>query len=153
MNANINLAFLSLLLFMVSCETEFIKTEIFTVKNTDFTACLDNSKKLESNISSLSMQAIKDNYLKIQHHNTMFCCGTENVEINCEIRNDSIFIEEIDLGPYTYCYCLHDLEFEIGPLNKSNYTLQLIGCETSYDRDTILLNFQYTNDFYYTDSN
>jgi len=92
-------------------------------------------------------------YLEIQHQNTMFCCGTEQVEIKSEILNDTIYISETDLGPFTYCYCWHDLNFEIGPLENKAYVLQIIGCETSYNQDTILIDFQYSNNLDFSKCN
>lgn len=146
MKTSIHFSILFLLILSISCEKGDNKTEQPTVKNIDFTNCLDDSERSSSSISCISMQAIADNYLHIQHQNSMFCCGTEKIDINVEIRNDTIFIREIDLGPFTYCYCFHDLGFNIGPLNRIKYNLQLIGCETSYERDSISVNFQYSND-------
>jgi len=153
MKTKIYLTILFFLILSISCEKENDKTDKLTVKNIDFTDCLDDSKKSTSSLSCVALQAIADNYLQIQHQKTMFCCGTEKVDINVEIRNDTIYIQEIDLGPFTYCYCWHDLEFEIGPLNNKKYTLHLIGCETSYDRDSILVDFQYSNDLDSTNCN
>lgn len=153
MKTSIHFIILFLLILSISCEKGDNITDKPTVKNIDFTNCLDDSEKSSSSLSCISMQAIADNYLQIQHQKTMFCCGTEKIDIKVEIRNDTIYIQEIDLGPLTYCYCFHDLEFEIGPLNRNNYTLQLIGCETSYERDSILINFQYSNDLNFTNCN
>lgn len=149
MKTKIYLTFLSILIFIISCEKENGKTDKLTVKNIDFTACLNDT----TSFSCISLQAIDNNYLQIKHQKTMFCCGTEKVDINVKIRNDTIYIQEIDLGPLTYCYCWHDIEFELGPLNNENYILYLIGCETSYDRDSILLNFQYSNNLDFTNCN
>lgn len=137
---------LLIMLSLLSCEKENHKTEPLNVKNINFSDCANDS----SAARCLSIQAIGDSYLFIQHQKTMFCCGTDEIDINVELRNDTIYIQEIDLGPFTYCYCWHDITFELGPLNKKHYTLQIIGCETSYNRDSILIKFQYSDDLYFS---
>lgn len=139
----------------ISCDKEnsIEKTDKLSVKNISFTECKNDSEKSVLASNCLSLNAIEDNYLEIHHQNTMFCCGTGQVEINTEIKNDTIFISEIDLGPFTYCYCFHDLIFEIGPLENKTYTMQLIGCETSYNQDSILIDFQYSNSLNFSNCN
>ncbi|HOD26167.1 MAG: hypothetical protein ACOX59_06640 [Bacteroidales bacterium] len=164
MKTTIYLTILFSLIFLTSCEKENDKTDSPTVKKTIhfdgktdslkvkkiiYSDCLDDSKNSVSTLSCVTLQAIAGNHLQIQRQ-TMFCCGTEKVDISVEIRHDTIHVQEIDLGPFSYCYCWHNLEYQIGPLNTQNYTLQLIGCETSYDRDSILVNFEYAEDLYFT---
>ena len=145
MKTNSQLMIYSLLIMIsiIGCEKGNSKviTEEFTIKNVIFTKCKDDSKKSFDSFSCLILNSKEKNYLEIQHQNTMFCCGTENIEIKTEIKNDTICISETDLGPYTYCYCWHDLNFEIGPLEEKTYVLQIIGCETSYNQDTIIVDF------------
>jgi hypothetical protein len=147
MKTRFKLLVLALLIISISCKKENSngKTDKLLIKNISFTECLNDSKKSASSLSCFSLKAIENKYLEIQQQNTMFCCGTEKVEIKTEIKNDTIFISEIDLGPFTYCYCWHDLNFEIGPLENKTYVMQIIGCETSYDQDSILIEFQYSN--------
>jgi hypothetical protein len=146
---------LLVIFFILGCEKENPngKTKELTIKNLSFTDCKDNSQKSSSTFSCLNLNSKENNYLEIQHLNTMFCCGTKQVEIKNEIKNDTIFITETDLGPYTYCYCRHDLFFEIGPLEDKSYVLKIIGCETSYNRDTIIINFQYSNNLDFSNCN
>ncbi len=141
--------------FIISCEKENPngKTEKLIIKNVSFTECKDDSQKSSSSFSCLILNSKENNYLEIQHLNTMFCCGTKQVEIKNEIKNDTIFITETDLGPYTYCYCRHDLNFEIGPLKDKSYIIKIIGCETSYNRDTIIIDFQYSDNLDFSNCN
>ncbi|MCG8411765.1 MAG: hypothetical protein MI739_10830 [Bacteroidales bacterium] len=53
--------------------------------------------------------------------NTEFCCGTENVSIEQNISEFLIEINVIDEGPFTYCFCPHNLEYVIGPLENAQY--------------------------------
>lgn len=146
---------LLIIIFIIGCEKENSngKTEELTIKNVSFTECKDDSQKSTASFSCLTLNSKENNYLEIQHQNTMFCCGTEKVEIKTEIKNDTIFISETDLGPYTYCYCWHDLNFEIGPLEDKTYVLKIIGCETSYNRDTIIVDFQYSDNLDFSNCN
>lgn len=148
-----------LLLFVItSCEKENNTPENISVSNIKFSECLiedHNSSQLNvSNAdinkgnSCLLIQAANNSYLYINHQHTMSCCGTEKIEIETEIKNDTIYVKEIDRGPFAWCYCWRNIEFEIGPLKTKKYTLHLIGCETSYNRDTISLGFEYSNKLY-----
>ena len=155
MKTRFKILILGLLITVISCEKENTgsKTDKLSIKSISFTECKDDSEKSTSTFSCLSLKAVENNYLEIQHQNTMFCCGTEQVEIKAEIKNDTILISEIDLGPFTYCYCWHDLNFEIGPLEKKTYFMQIIGCETSYNQDSILVDFQYSNNLDFSNCN
>ncbi|MEN8157550.1 MAG: hypothetical protein ABFS10_11415 [Bacteroidota bacterium] len=139
------IVFLFLVFAFLSCEQENYITEPLNIREIGFSEC-DN----DSTVSScLLLQAIDDSYLLINHQKTMFCCGTEEIDIRIENRNDTIVIHEIDLGPYTWCYCWHDITFKIGPFKSKQYTMQLIGCETSYNRDSILIDFQYSDNLFF----
>jgi hypothetical protein len=146
---------LIILLFFISCEEEDTtgKVDKLSINNISFTECKDDPKKSTSTFSCLSLKATENNFLKVQHQNSMFCCGTEEVRIKAEIKYDTIFISEVDLGPLTYCYCWHDLYFEIGPLENKNYVMQIIGCETSYNQDSIMVDFQYSNELNFSNCN
>jgi hypothetical protein len=144
MEIKIYVSILSLIFLTSSCDKDF-KPNKLEVKNINFSNCLNNSEKLSSNLSCLSIQFTDDDSLKIKHYNSEFCCGTEKLDIQCTLRNDSIIIKEIDLGPFTYCFCKHDIDFEIGPLAYGVYNMQLIESEHSYKRDTFLIKFSYTD--------
>ncbi|MGM0407864.1 MAG: hypothetical protein ACQERU_07755 [Bacteroidota bacterium] len=150
MKTKIYLGILSFMIFILSCKKINDSVTEPIVKSLTFTDCLTGSYQSTPNPSCLILQAIEGNYLQIQHQKTMFCCGTEQIDIITEIKEDTIYIEEVDLGPFTYCYCWHDIDFTIGPLDHKSYTFQLLGCETSYYRDSILMNFQYADDFYFS---
>jgi len=129
---------------MIGCEKENSnsKPEELTIKNISFTDCVDNSMKSTKSFSCLNLKAVDDDYLQIQHFNSIFCCGTEQLEINFELKEDTIFIQEVDLGPHTYCFCNHDLEFKIGPLQKGTYSLKLVD---SYKKDSIFITFDFSD--------
>lgn len=147
------LTILLLLIFFISCEKKTENNEVLTSKNINFTNCKSETKKKTLSTSCLTVKAIENNFLQVRHRNTMFCCGTEEIKVDIEIKNDTISIHEIDLGPLTYCYCWHDIIFDIGPLKNKQYVLQIIGCETSYNRDSISAEFHYSNTLNFTNCN
>jgi PBP1b-binding outer membrane lipoprotein LpoB len=98
MKTTIYLTILFSLIFLTSCEKENDKTDSPTVKKTIhfdgktdslkvkkiiYSDCLDDSKNSVSTLSCVTLQAIAGNHLQIQRQ-TMFCCGTEKVDISVE---------------------------------------------------------------------
>lgn len=150
MKKQIYLTALSFLIFFTSCEKENDKTEKINVKGIEFSDCMDNTKKSSSSFSCLNMKAIDDNYLQIQHYNSIFCCGTEQLDINIELIGDTILINEVDLGPHTYCFCNHNVDYKIGPLKKTSYNLKLFD---AYKKDSIFISFQYSDNLNFTNCN
>lgn len=150
MKKQVYLTALSFLIFFTSCEKENDKTEKLNVKGIEFSDCIDDTKKSSSSFSCLNMRAIDDDYIQIQHHNSVFCCGTEQLDIDFELSGDTIFIKEIDLGPHTYCFCNHDVEFNIGPLKKGTYNLKLVD---AYKKDSIFINFEFSDNLNYNNCN
>jgi hypothetical protein len=137
----INLIFLSLLFIAISCEKKSESDKI-AIKKINFTDCTANTVKSTSSVSCLSIQSVDHNFLKIKHYNALFSCGSEDFDIQSEFNSDSITLKEIDLGPYTYCFCPHDVEFEIGPLENMIYRLKLID---PYKQDSIIMDFLYSD--------
>ena len=108
-----------------------------------FSTCKSGSKSLDSNQSCIQITAINNNKLAVKHFNTEFCCGTSLMQIDCNIFGGKIIIKEVDLGPFTDCYCLHDMSYVIGPLQNMHYQILVIESENSYERDTIFGEFDY----------
>jgi hypothetical protein len=146
MKTVIYLTILFFLILYASCEKENDKTEL-NVKNIKFSDCLNETKKSSSNFSCLIIQAVDDDYIQIYHHNSVFCCGSEEIDVNFELIGDTLFINEKDLGPFTYCFCNHDVEFKIGPLKEKSYNLKLVD---AYKKDSLFINFKYSNDLNFT---
>lgn len=158
-----NLCFLLLIFFAISCENENNSPETISVNNIKLSECLSEAQNsisfntTNTNVikgySCLFLQAVNNRFLYIDHQHTMSSCGTEEIEIEANIKNDTIYIKEIDKGPFAWCYCWRNIEFELGPLKEKEYTLHLIGCDTSYNRDTIILGFKYSPDLYLNNCN
>ena len=79
-----------------------------------------------------------DNKLKIIHYGAEFCCADdEKIDIELEKEGNIIELMEVDLGPYTYCFCKHTLEFTINNIEHGEYRFKIIESENSYQRDTL----------------
>jgi hypothetical protein len=108
--------------------------------------CTPSSKKFAPGPFCVIAYAVNDSFLKVINHHAEFCCSTDTMYIEINFNRDTIKLREIDLGQYSWCYCRHYLEFEIGPLKNHKYVFQLIESEHSYKRDTLILDFVYKSD-------
>jgi len=134
-------------LILNSCEKENSRFNKLNVKSISLADCSRELKTFTSDFSCLSIKAIEDNYLLIQHHNSTFTCGTEKLEIGIKTMGDTILISERDLGPYTYCFCNRDVEYKIGPLENTQYNLKVVD---PYQKDSIFISFKYSDKLVYS---
>ena len=123
-------------------ESHIIKN--ITPSSISFTNCNSGTKSTDSNIPSVRLIGQSGNILLLKLSNTEFCCGTDSISISKNIVDNKISIEIIDNGPFTYCFCSHDLEFTIGPFDNDDYVLKMIESEHAYSRDTFLIHFSYS---------
>jgi len=139
--------FLIIILFLnfIGCDKEesHIDKNII-LSSISFTNCNSGTKSTDSNIPSIRLTGQSGNKLLVKLSNTEFCCGTDSISISKIIEDYKISIEIIDNGPFTYCFCSHDLEFTIGPFDNDDYDLKLIESEHAYSRDTFLIHFSYS---------
>jgi len=133
------------LLIISGCDKEEQETDKnIKVSSASFTGCKTETKSTVPDIPSIKLTGQTGDMLQVDWSNTEFCCGTDSISISSNISGNDIKVEIIDLGPFTWCYCPHDLSFSIGPLKKEDYNLTLIESEHSYVRDTFLLSFDYS---------
>lgn len=134
-----------LIICSIGCDKNESTTDkdIKTISIT-FTDCNSNTKSTDNYIPSLRLIGQSGDKLLIKLINTEFCCGTDSISLSKDIVDNKIGIEIIDNGPFSYCYCPHDLEFEIGPLDYDDYDLTLIESVHAYSRDTFYVHFKYS---------
>lgn len=151
------LFYLTALVFFlfISCEKNHDKANVNNIKisNLEFTGCTDDTKHSKSMDFCVIIKTLNNNHLEILNKNSEFCCGTESVKITYELLEDSLIIHEFDEGPYSYCFCKHDIKFKIGPLDYGNYKIILIEPENSYYRDTLFFEFNHADGNYFTNCN
>lgn len=116
----------------------------FTTTLLFFTECNTSTKSTASDIPSIRLSGQSGDKLLVQLVNTEFCCGTDSISINCEHADQDITLGITDHGPFTWCFCPHDVEFSTGPLNNTNYNLTFIESVNSYSRDTFFVSFSYS---------
>jgi hypothetical protein len=134
-----------LVLCFIQCDKEKTNTtDTVNVTSLSFTACNLVTKSTGTEAPSMQLTGQTDNRLLIRLTNTEFCCGTDSVSIDCSIKENDIHIVITDLGPYTHCFCPHDLEFSIGALDQGSYSLTLMESENAYLRDTFIVAFSFT---------
>lgn len=109
-----------------------------------FSGCISNLKSTKEEGYCLEIKSLKDKELLIVHKNAEFCCGSDSFDIDLNMSGDTILIHEIDKGPFSYCYCEHDLAYRIGPIEYGSYKIKIIESEHSDKRDTLFGEFQHT---------
>jgi len=137
--------FLVFIFILTSCSKDDDKTKGTTVSSINFTGCTNSLKSTNSDLTCITIQSKEVNYLAFIHKSTEFCCESEKVDINFKISGDTIIIQEIDKGPLSYCFCEHDISFNIGPLDYGIYNVKIIESENSYKRDTIMFELYHTS--------
>jgi len=122
------------LLFLISCEKD--KDQVPSeIKITDivYSTCNDSI-----DYPSIRVTMMGDNQLKIIHYGAEFCChDTGKVDIKFKKKDNVMKLREIDLGPPTYCFCKHKLEFLIYGIKYKEQKFEIIESEHSYNRDTL----------------
>jgi len=137
--------FLVFLFILTSCSKDDDKTKSTTISNINITGCTNSLKNSSSDSTCIIIESNEANYLTFAHKATEFCCESEKVDINFKISGDTLIIHEIDKGPFSYCFCEHDLSFKIGPLDYGIYQVKIIESENSYKRDTIMFELNHTS--------
>jgi len=134
-----------LIVLLFGCEKEeSAKKGIIDTSSISFTGCNTDTKSTDINTPSIRLVGQTNGKLIVKMINTEFCCGTDSVSIGKTIDDNKLNIEIIDNGPFSYCYCPHDLEFNLTSLDNKVYELTLIESEHSYSRDTFLVQFKYS---------
>jgi len=132
-------------LFVISCDKNEDKVKETTVSNINFTGCNNSTKIRSSDTTCVTVISSSINYLTINHKATEFCCESEKIDIDLNISGDTIIIYEIDKGPFSYCFCEHEISFNIGPLDYGIYKVKLIESENSYKRDTVMFELNHSS--------
>lgn len=99
----------------------------------------------DSNLTPSMYIQKQDEFLYFHVYNTEFCCSTDSISILCDHDNNEINLTLVDMGPLSYCFCPHEVEFSIGPLKNEVYGFTYIESEHSYQRDTIQFDIELMN--------
>ncbi len=145
MKTNFLILNILLILLLIGCEKDKSeKTKDVNISSVSFSECNTELKSAVVDTPSVVLTGQSDGNLKIEMINTEFCCGTDSISFSTNIESDKISIEVIDNGPYTYCFCTHDLEFYLNDLESKDYELTLIESSSSGTRDTFKIQFRYS---------
>lgn len=144
-----------ILIFTISCnkDDDNSETRDTILSNLNFTDCLSSEESTNSDSSCITIKSDDNNNLTFTHKGSEFCCGTEIINIDFTVNGDSLIIEEIDKGPFSYCFCEHDISFNIGPLDYGDYKVKIIESKNSYKRDTLIFEFNHTVNTNYSNWN
>ena len=136
-----------LIFCLLACDQEGPNPENeISASSLSFTDCITVNKFVNVYTPSIRLTAQEGNKLHIKWRFTEFCCGTDSISLDKDISGNTTTIEIIDQGPFTYCFCPHHIEFEIGPYEEEDYQLTLIESVNAYSRDTFLIHFTWSPD-------
>jgi hypothetical protein len=146
--------FVFVFVFAFSCNKNDneLKLGSATVSNMSLTSCLKSLKSTDSDNPCVTIRSNGDNKLTITHNDAEFCCDATsiNIDIKLDVKGDTIVIQEADTGTFAYCYCKHDISFDIGLFDYGNYKVKIIESEHSYSRDTIIFEFNHSDSTNFT---
>lgn len=145
--------FLVIIFILTSCNKDNNETKSTTLSNITFTGCTNSLKSTGNDSTSISIESNGANSVTITHKATEFCCSAEKVDVDLKILGDTLVIYEIDKGPMSYCFCEHDISFNVESLNYGNYKVKIIESENSYERDTIMFEFNHSSNTNYSFEN
>ncbi len=74
--------------------------------------------------SSVYLKAV-DNSLLVFHEDAIFNCCLETITVDCSINNDTIYLEETEIGALCDCICPYDISFTISSLEEGNYIIKI----------------------------
>jgi len=114
--------------------------------STNFSACLTGTKSSSVDQAMLRLTYLSEGSILAEMYNTEFCCATDSVSIKKTGEGNSLMIEIIDEGPFSWCYCPHDLSFTLTGLGRGTYELVLVESEHAYERDTFTVSFLLSED-------
>jgi len=134
---------LSLILFTACENDEPGKKDKISTSDLSFTNCNITLKSNDIGIPIVKLTGNTDGKLTVKMSNTECCCGTDSVSLDLATEFDEITVEIIDNGPFTWCYCPHELEFSLTSLSNKDYELTIIESEHAYVRDTFFIQFKF----------
>ena len=140
----ISMSIISIFLLLGCEKEESVKKVNFDILSISFSECNTGTKSTNNNAPSIRLIGQVGGKLTVKMINTEFCCGTDSVSIGKTIEDNKLSIKIIDNGPFSYCFCPHDLEFNLTSLDNKVYEMTLIESEHSYSRDTFLIQFEYS---------
>ncbi|MGI5914532.1 MAG: hypothetical protein ACOX5K_07445 [Bacteroidales bacterium] len=103
----------------VSCEREQEGEKIYV---TDFSYS-EHVYDINNTTNKISLTAIQNDRLHINHYNTINSCCGGDLFVTCELRNDTIIVVEGSTDLSCDCAAFYDMEYSLGPLNPKEYIL------------------------------
>jgi len=141
------LFFIMLALLASSCNNFIVVKRDPTVLDSTImlSGCVSGQAWPSVRTASMHLTGQAQNFILLEAYGTETCTGTESVSIKDSLSNNSIFLEVIDKGPFTYSYCHRNLQFWVGPFESdAMYTIHFIESKHSYFRDTLTHTFTYS---------
>ena len=134
-----------LIFSLFGCDDEETYVDpIVDISSLSFSGCNEMTKSTDTENPSIQLVAQPDGRLLIKLTNTEFCCGTDSLSLSEQYSRNEINLEIIDHGPFTRCYCPHNVDFTLEDFSETAYDLTMIESESAYVRDTFLVHFEYS---------
>ena len=109
---------------MTSCRKEFPNDPI-DIRNLSVSGCKTNGSRSNGIYPEyITIKTVDDYYLLINHINSMLNCEPGEISVSLEnISLDKISCDENESSSLANCICPYDIEFKLGPLEYSTYTI------------------------------
>ena len=122
--------FFSMLLLCISCENKEDEDPQYGIPINNH-GCNEHKTNKSSGDLPDTLSCISYNYdtnknqLNIEHKNTVFNCCVDLLLYNEQIKNDTIFIKEMEHNGQCNCLCLYDIEMKVENIKTQKYILKI----------------------------
>lgn len=101
---------------------------VLQVRNVFNTGCKERSMAKGTNSfaqekETLVIKGTGKGWIRVDHKNTLFNCCSDKITVDISQESNTITANEEDDDHSCNCVCPFDVEYEIGPVEKSGYTL------------------------------
>ncbi len=115
--------------------------EQITTRKVSDSGCKSYNNAKETNSITEEAETLtftaKSGWLYVEHKNTLFNCCSDKISVEV-IQHDNIITVHVDENDHSCnCICPFDVEFEIGTLEKSTYTLIIKKDGMEFFRQTV----------------
>ncbi|TGX83413.1 hypothetical protein E5358_03930 [Palleniella muris] len=123
-----------ILLFSCNKDTFNSESAVFTLSGFTDTGCKEGAKAKGTMYHDVRGEYVNYKVKKgddggmhiyFDHVNSMFNCGSDKIWVETSKEGNTIRVHEIENSNAANCYCDHDIHFEVGALEKDDYTIMI----------------------------
>lgn len=120
----IKISILCGLIFSLTCSCTKDNVENTPIQNFYYDGCKSENLK-SSTLEYIEYKVVNDHYLSLKHVNAEFNCCPEEIVVSVSIEDDKIIYTSNHKTNGCYCTCLFDTYCEIGPIENTEYIIEI----------------------------